>query len=362
VAPIALYPDALLAQVLMASTYPLEIVQAARWRGEGANGALTGDALEAALQGQPWDPSVKSLVAFPQVLGMLNDKLDWTQQLGDAFLAQEQAVMATVQALRAQAQAAGYLKSTPQQQVIVEQSVIQVVPANPAVVYVPVYNPTVVYGVWPYPAYPPYYYYPPGYVAAASVFSFGVGLAVGAALWGGCNWGRGTVNINVNNYNQFNRTTISNTNWSHNVAHRGAVPYRDAATRQQYGRGPQPGASTREAYRGRGEPGQSGPAQRPASTPAPGGQRPAQTSSRPAGPTGAAPTQRPAGGTSPFEGVGQANSAKEWSSRGQASRQSTPQPSAQPRSGSPAGGSRPSTGGGRPAPSPRPAGGGRTRP
>ena len=386
-APIALYPDALLAQVLMASTYPLEIVQAARWQRD--NPALTGAALEAALQPLPWDPSVKSLVAFPQVLTMMNDKLDWTQQLGDAFLAQEQAVMATVQQLRAKAQAAGYLKSTPEQQVIVEQQIIQVVPANPTVVYVPTYNPTVVYGVWPYPAYPPYYYYPPGYVAAASVFSFGVGLAVGAALWGGCNWGRGTVNINVNRYNQYNRTTISNTNWSHNSVHRGAVPYRDEATRQQYGRGPQPGASTREAYRGRTEPGRpqqlpGGSPQRPAATPTTGGQRPAP-SQRPAGVTGASPSQRPApsqlptaapgaspslrptsGGTGTFEGVGRSGDTKQWSSRGQASRQTSPQPSPQqPRSGSGmSGGNRPSGGGGggqRPAPSQRPAGGGQNR-
>jgi hypothetical protein len=179
VAPIALYADALLAQILMASTYPLDIVSAARW--VKANPNLKDQALENALQAQIWDPSVKSLVAFPQVLTMLNEKLDWTQKLGDAFLAQQKDVMDTVQRLRAKAQAQGNLITTSQQKVIVEQpagsqtTVVKIEPASPQVVYIPTYNPTVVYGGWPYPAYPPYAYYPPGYVAATSLMSFGVG-------------------------------------------------------------------------------------------------------------------------------------------------------------------------------------------
>jgi hypothetical protein len=192
VAPIALHLDALLAQILMASTYPLEIVSAARW--VQANPNLQGQALEDALQTQPWDPSVKSLAAFPQVLTMMNEKLDWTQKLGDAFLAQQKDVMDAVQRLRTMAQAQGHLHTTPEQRVIVEQAaesqttVVKIEPANPQVVYVPSYNPTVVYGAWPYPAYPPYYYYPPGYVAATSIVSFGVGMAVVSAGGGG---GRG---------------------------------------------------------------------------------------------------------------------------------------------------------------------------
>ena len=163
-APLALYPDSLLAQILMASTYPLDIVRAERW--VKANPSLKDKALQDALQQQPWDPSVKSLVVFPQVLTMMSEKLDWTQKLGDAFLAQQQDVMATAQALRAKAVAQGTLKDSKEQKVITESAnnttIIRIEPADPEVVYVPTYNPTVVYGAWPYPAYPPYAYYPPG--------------------------------------------------------------------------------------------------------------------------------------------------------------------------------------------------------
>ena len=130
-APVALYPDSLLAQVLMASTYPLEVVSAARWA--KANSSLKGKSLDAALQKQPWDPSVKSLVAFPQVLQMMNDKLDWTQKLGDAFLSQQSDVMAAVQELRRKAQDAGNLKSNEQQTVVTEKETVIIQPANPQV-------------------------------------------------------------------------------------------------------------------------------------------------------------------------------------------------------------------------------------
>jgi hypothetical protein len=354
-APIALYPDALLAQILMASTYPLEIVQAARWSKQGSNKDLKGDQLETALQAQTWDPSVKSLVAFPQVLTMMNEKLDWTQNLGDAFLAQEKDVMDTVQKLRAKAQAAGNLQSTPEQKIIVEQAapqqtIIKIEPASPQVVYVPTYNPMVVYGAWPYPPYPPYYYYPPGYVAAAGIVSFGVGMAVGAALWGGCNWGGGSVNVNVNNYNNFNRTNISNGNWQHNSNHRGAVPYKNASTRQQYGRGQQPGASTREAYRGRAEQGRQqlgqgglnqGSQNRPGGGQGGMGQRP---EARPADRSGS--NQRPGGGAAPaFNDVGRGSDARQSSNRGQSSRQSMSTPKAPTGGGGFSGGGRPGGGG-----------------
>jgi uncharacterized protein DUF3300 len=252
-APIALYPDALLAQVLMASTYPLEVVEAARWI--NANPNIKDQALEDAMQQQSWDPSVKSLTAFPQVLQMMNEKLEWTQKLGDAFLAQQAQVMNTVQSLRAMAQTAGNLGSSTEQVVTSEQTggttFITVEPANPQVVYVPTYDPMVVYGAWPYPAYPPYYWYPPGYVVGG-IISFGFGVAVGAALWGGCNWGHGNVYINnVNRYNSFNRTHISNTNWQHTVDHRKGVAYRDQRTAQQYNRGTAGrDAQSREQFRG----------------------------------------------------------------------------------------------------------------
>jgi uncharacterized membrane protein YgcG len=198
-APIALYPDSLLTQILMASTYPLEVVQADRWAKQ--NKSMKGDALAKALEAQPWDPSVKSLVNFPDVLTMMSDKLDVTQKIGDAFLAQQKDVMNTIQKLRAKAQASGNLKTTKEQVVKVEKEVIIIEPASPQVIYVPTYNPAVVYGTWAYPAYPPYPYYPPGYAAAGAAFSFAAGAAVGAAwgyAWGHSNWNSGSVNVNVN--------------------------------------------------------------------------------------------------------------------------------------------------------------------
>ena len=261
VAPIALYPDSLVAQILMASTYPLEVVEAARW--VKANPKVTGKALEDALQKQTWDASVKSLTAFPDVLAMMDEKLDWTTDLGDAFLAQQADVMSAVQALRAKAQAAGNLKTTEQQTVTVEQQpagaqpqTIIIQPANPQVVYVPAYNPATVYGPWPYPAYPPYPYYPPGYAVVGSMISFGVGLAVGSALWGGCNWGGGNVNVNVNRYNNFNHTNINNNNWNHNAANRRGVPYNNQNLNNRYGnRNTQANAQARDQFRGRAEQG-----------------------------------------------------------------------------------------------------------
>jgi hypothetical protein len=256
-APIALYPDSLLAQILMAATYPLEVVQAERWAKQ--NKDLKGEALTAALEKQPWDPSVKSLVNFPQVLAMMNEKLDWTQRLGDAFLAQQKDVMAAVQSLRKKAADAGTLKTTKEQKVVIEQETIVIESASPQVVYVPTYNPTVVYGTWAYPSYPPAYYYPPGYAAGTALLSFGVGMAVGAAwgyAWGGCDWHGGDVDIdvdrntninrNINRENYKNQYQGGRGNWQHNPEHRKGVSYRDQATGQKYNR-----ASTNEAVRSR---------------------------------------------------------------------------------------------------------------
>jgi hypothetical protein len=245
-APIALYPDALLAQVLMASTYPLEVVEADRWA--KAHSYLAGDQLQAALQEQSWDPSVKGLVTVPQVLTMMDEKLDWTEKLGDAFLAQQQDVMETVQRLRAKAQAAGNLSSTPQQTVVTEGDAIAIQPVNPEVIYVPVYDPAVIYGPWWWPA-PPYYWYPPGYAAPGPFIYFSFGLVVGAAIWGTCDWGHRTVILNVHNYNTFNRTRITNPHWAHDVDHRRGVPYRDDAIRREYRR-ELPGAEARRDFRG----------------------------------------------------------------------------------------------------------------
>ena len=269
-APIALYPDELLSQILMASTYPLEVVQASRWATQNKN--LKGDALAKALETQPWDPSVKSLINFPQVLAMMNEKLDWMGTLGDAFLAQPKDVMGTVQKLRAKAEAEGNLKTTKEQKVIVEKETQTIIiePANPEVVYVPAYNPTVVYGGWPYPAYPPYYYYPPGYVAGAAAYSFVAGVAIGAAwgyAWGGCNWHGGDIDIDIDR--NFNRNTNIDRgqyknqmqgrgeggkgSWQHNPQHRQGVAYRDQGTSQRFGQSQARSVENRQAARGYAE-------------------------------------------------------------------------------------------------------------
>jgi hypothetical protein len=256
-APIALYPDDLLVQILTAATYPLEIVMAARWVADPKNAALKGDALEQALQAQSWDPSVKSLVPFPDVLEMMSDKLEWTQKLGDAFLAQPQDCFASIQRLRQRAQSAGKLTSTKQQTVSTQGPAIVIAPADPDVVYVPAYDPGVAYGAWPYPDYPPYYYPPPaGYGLAtglAAGLAFGAGVAITRGLWGwgSPNWGTGSINVNVNRFNQINanRTAISANTWQHNAAHRQGVAYRDAATRQHFGQ-QHAGAVERRDYRG----------------------------------------------------------------------------------------------------------------
>src|SRR6516164_7414089 len=257
VAPIALYPDSLLSQILMASTYPLEVVAAAP--SSHTNPSVTGDALQNAMAQQPWDPSVKALTAVPQTLPMMNDKLDWTQQLGDAFLAQQSDVLDAVQRLRARADANGTLKSTPQQKVTVTArpagqqasatapaTVYAIEPATPDEYYVPIYNPSTVYGAWPYPDYEPFYWYPPGY-AYGNAFSFAAGVFVGSAIWGNVNWGADRVQINALRYNNFNRTNISDTNWNHNPAHRGTVPYRDAGVAQRFGNQGQ--SAAREGFR-----------------------------------------------------------------------------------------------------------------
>ncbi|CAG9183933.1 DUF3300 domain-containing protein [Cupriavidus pinatubonensis] len=271
VAPIALYPDSVLSQVLMASTYPLEVVQAARW--VKANPKVKGDAAVKAVGDQPWDVSVKSLVAFPQILEPMNDKLDWTQKLGDAFLAQESDVLAAVQRLRGRAQQSGNLKSNEQQTVTTEtatvagqpgQTIVKIEPANPEVIYVPAYNPTVVYGSWGYPAYPPTYWPPyPAYypgAALATGFAWGVGLAAAGAIFGSANWGGGDVNINVNRAanidRNFDRTKVQGGKWQHDASHRKGVSYRDNASREKFGRSV-PGADARNNFRGRGEAGRS---------------------------------------------------------------------------------------------------------
>jgi hypothetical protein len=194
----------------------------------------------------------------------MNDKLDWTQKLGDAFLSQQKEVFAAVQRLRARAKDSGNLKSNEQQNVVVEpapaggQTIVKIEPANPQVIYVPAYNPTVVYGAWSYPAYPPTYWppYPAYYPGAALMtgFAWGIGLAAAGAIFSNCNWGGGDVNINVNKAanidRNFDRTKVEGGRWQHDGSHRQGVAYRDNATRDKYSRNVG-GAEGRNDFRGR---------------------------------------------------------------------------------------------------------------
>ena len=266
VAPIALYPDPLLAQTLAASTYPLEIIQLQQWLLK--NPGLKDKALADAVAKQPWDPSIQAMAGLPDVVKRLADDIQWTTDLGNAFLAQQNDVMDAVQRMRKKAQDKGNLKSTEQQtvetKVIENKSVIVVEQANPQVVYVPSYDPVVVWGAPVYP-YPPIYYPPPGYYAAGLAISFGVGVMMGAFWSGGWGWGCGwsNNNININNNNNFNRNSnigggnrnnIGGGNrpsqqpgrggvgggrgegsWKHNPQHRGGAPYRDRATADRFG-------------------------------------------------------------------------------------------------------------------------------
>jgi hypothetical protein len=370
-APIALYPDALLAQILMACGYPLEIVEAARW--SKANPTLKGDAAVQAVKDQDWDTSVKSLGSFPDVLKQLNDHLDWTQKLGDALIGQQADVADAIQRLRARAAAAGNLQTTSQQAVTTEgsgdniQYIIQ--PANPDVVYVPQYNPSWAYGPWPYPAYPPVWY-PFGGALASGIF-WGLAFAgIGAALYGGWNWaGRGNsyANINVNKAvnidNKFDRDRIDRDGgrWNHRVEHRKGVAYRDDATRQRFNQAQRPGADQRAQFRGRVEGGPAAP-NRPGVGPGAGpgaGNRPGAgpgAGNRPGGGPGA---NRPGGGqiNRPQQqpsALGGVNRGQQVNREAQRGRQQMNRAQSHPGRGGGGGGGRPGGGGG----GGRPAGGG----
>ena len=274
VAPIALYPDSLLAQVLMASTYPGDVADAAKWAKDHPD--MKGDAAVKAVAKQPWDASVQALVAFPAAILMMGQDIAWVQKLGDAFLAQPNDVMAMAQELRRKAQSAGNLKTNEYQTVSTEAAgatsngaqTIVIEPAQTQTVYVPTYDPNTIYGTWGYP-YPPYYYPPaayyPGYAFGSGLF-WGVGIGISIGMWGDCDWGGGDININSQRFNEFNRnidrgdrqigdrtgrdgTRGGNQKWQHDGARRDGVPYRDQASREKYGNR-QAGGESRDRFRG----------------------------------------------------------------------------------------------------------------
>ncbi len=250
VAPVALYPDPLLADVLAASTYPLEVVEADRWVLDPANATLRGDALAAALDAQDWDPSVKSLVAFPDVLQMLDAHLDWMESLGEAFLAQQDDVMDAVQRLRQRAQAAGNLNSNGEESVASEDGEIGISP--PAdMVYVPDYNPWCAFGTWPYAISPPYYFVPwPGYCEPADyavVFGPGIGVPFAFWDWGYFDWRHHQLRIHRDRFDKFQPGRRPNGDaWHHDPSHRVGVPYGNPRNAQAF----EPSPGERQSFRG----------------------------------------------------------------------------------------------------------------
>lgn len=247
-APVALYPDALLAQVLMASTYPVEVVEAERW--VRRNPGLKDEALDAALLRRNWDPSVKALTHFPSILTLMSERLSETTELGNAFLAQEADVMTMVQELRAQAYAHGNLKTNDRQRVIVERQTIIIQPVNPRVVYVPYYDPIYVYGSWRYSAYPPYYWGPAG-----ARINYGIGYWPGFYFnftfgnWSYFDWHRRVIFVDVHTRPRFvyqEQWIVRTGTWKHAPVHRRSVAYRDHATASRFSQSTRTNGSSRQ--------------------------------------------------------------------------------------------------------------------
>jgi len=334
VAPIALYPDALLAQILMGSTYPLEIVEAARWVQK--NPKLAGEALEAALKDKTWDPAVKSLCGFGDVLNRMSENLDWTQDLGDAYLSQQAELMASVQTMRRKAYESGNLNSSNELTVTAEvDTIIVIEAADPEVIYVPTYYPTAVYPGWSYP----YWYYPPLYPpppASGVWFGFSVGIVWGAAIWGDCDWNNSEIDIDIDHHHDFADRTEwpdraeevkqragtrdqagAKGTWKHDPSHRKGVSYKSPQTASKFGGAAGQTRVSRDQARGYADSAAPSAAQR--NTPA-------------ARDTGARAAQRPESSASPrssgqrsgsFSGSRSPGLDRAGSSRGATSRGST---------------------------------------
>jgi hypothetical protein len=371
VAPIALYPDSLLSQVLMAATYPLEIVEAQRWL--EANQGLAGEALEEALKAHDWDPSVKSLCGFPPTLELLSEHLDWTRDLGDAFLRQQAELMDAVQRMRRIALEAGQLESTEEQTVEQEGDVIVVEPAQPDVVYVPSYSPVVVYPGWYYPHwYYPWFFVPPP--PGHGFIHFGVGFFWGFALFGACDWHHHVVHVHTHHFHDFDRRTSHHPSetwqpgagelqpWTHDPEHRRGVRYRSQEVARRFGAQSGSRRVSREEARGFAGPGAArGAAREEAAAQAPAG---AEERGRAVAPAGGREAGRvPA--TAPTEGE---RAGRERAESGRArSRPVPPAPRVAPRTGereprSQASGDRPPPTVRRPAPAPHRSMGGIRRP
>ncbi len=239
-APIALYPDALLAQILMAATYPLDVVKADRWLQDPAHANFQGDQLAAAIEAEAWDPSIKSLMPFPRILRMMDEELDWTEQLGNAVIVQQGDVMDSIQRLRHQAATAGTLWSNAEQRVTTERQGIVIEPANPELIYPPVYTPAV-YGPWPYPEYPPLEIAPPDYGVGFPLpfgIGFGVGFAVVQPLWRWCafDWGQRRIRLDIEKFNTLNHhgAGIETDIWRHDLGRRPSARHGELASRGRF--------------------------------------------------------------------------------------------------------------------------------
>lgn len=251
-APIALYPDTLLSQILMASTYPIEVIEADRWVKKRPG--LKDEALDDALLDKSWDPSVKALCHFPSILALMSERISETTDLGNAFLAQEEEVLDMIQVLRAAARAQGTLATSSQQKVIVDRDTIIIEPANPRVIYVPYYDPYYVYGSWWYPAYPPYFWGPPG-VSFGIGFSYWPGFYFGFSFGNWCyfDWHYRYVYIDVYKrprYVRHDHWVSYPGRWYHSPTHRRGVAYRDQYTARKFGQRPYPQREYRDETRG----------------------------------------------------------------------------------------------------------------
>jgi hypothetical protein len=327
-APIALYPDPLVAQILMAATYPLEVVAADRWLQIPGNAALGGEQLTATLQQLPWDPSVKSLVPFPQILSMMDGNLDWMESLGEAFMSNQAAVMDSVQRLRQRAQTAGTLNSTPQQVVSTEGPTIMIEPPSPDVVYVPVYDPMVVYGGWPYPGYPPFYF--PDFFTGVAIGARGFGwlnFGIVLPLWGWNHWDWGHHRIDIDRPRfaglDHDHQPIGGGTWEHDTLHRHGVPYQNPGLRAQFAAN----AGVQRNFRGYPSNGEQQSRQGPNAGPARNVGSPREAS--PPEPRYVEPhVSAPSAPRSPptFESYGTGAEVREQADRGAASRMSRPEP------------------------------------
>jgi hypothetical protein len=324
-----------LGQILVAATYPLDVVKADRWLQDPAHAGLSGLPLAQALQPEPWDASVKSLAAFPQILAMMDGNLQWTEDLGEAFVMQQSDVMDHVQQLRGRAWAAGTLVSTPQQTVSTEGQTIEIAPPGPSMVYVPFYDPNVVYGVWPYPDELPYYFDYPGYALGVTI-----GFVIFAPYWGWHHWDWHHHRLDIGPAAGAGPGApllpLQPGPWRYDPAHRGGVPFHSGAAQARFGAAAAGGISN-ENFRGypmgagapRAMPSVVSPGEAPPAIPSPRAAPPAPRREEPLPRPSTGFAERPA--PPAFESFGRGSEVHVQEQRGSSSRMSAPSSGARVR-------------------------------